>query len=361
MKKMIDESVLMQEERISLTLRKLYSSYGYGCFKMSKFEEYDLYSKNKNFLLSDRVIAFTDTNGKMMALKPDVTLSIAKNAKIRKGNVLRLFYDENVYRVSDSVGRFKEINQVGLECIGDLDDYNFFEVLCLAALSLKKISRDAVLTISHLGIISAVLDDVNGDKAQLLLCISSKNKQGVEDFCRENGVSAADSEILTLLAESGKTLKEIGDKIKAVSKNGSVLAALSELERFSELCFQATGVTVKVDLSLVSDLNFYNGLIFNGFIKGVPSKVLSGGRYDKLMERLGKNCSAAGFAVYLDLLERYNAEQKTDADIVLLYDENCKIESVLQKVGELSGTGKRVVALETLPDGFTCEKIVRYN
>lgn len=358
---MIDDAILMQEEKISLTLRRLYSSYGYGCFKMSKFEEYDLYSENKNFLLSDRVIAFTDTNGKMLALKPDVTLSIAKNAKPIQGNVLRLFYDENVYRVSDSVGRFKEINQVGLECIGDLKDYNFFEVLCLSALSLKKISPNCVLTISHLGILSAVLDNISTDRSQLLLSISQKNKQGVEEFCRQNGVSENDTRILTLLVDAGKSLKEIGEELKLIAKNESVLSAFNELERFSTLCQSATGVTVKVDLSLVSDINFYNGLIFNGFIKGVPSKVLSGGRYDKLMEKLGKKCSAIGFAVYLDLLERFNAEQKTDADTVLLYDSDCPIQSVFEKVAKLSDSGKRVIALTELPEGFTSKEVIRFN
>ncbi|MBO5926630.1 MAG: hypothetical protein J6Q38_03630, partial [Clostridia bacterium] len=65
--------VLSQEEYISLTLRSLYSGMGYQKYRMSKFEEYDLYVKNKDFLVSDSVITFTDTNGKLLALKPDVT------------------------------------------------------------------------------------------------------------------------------------------------------------------------------------------------------------------------------------------------------------------------------------------------
>ena len=67
------------EEKVIFALRELYSKYGYAQFKMSKFEEYDLYVKNKDFLVSDSVITFNDTNGKLLALKPDVTLSIIKN------------------------------------------------------------------------------------------------------------------------------------------------------------------------------------------------------------------------------------------------------------------------------------------
>ena len=71
------------QEKVMFGLRSLYRSYGYTQYKMSKFEEYDLYAKNKDFLISDGVITFTDTNGKLMALKPDVTLSIIKNKRVR--------------------------------------------------------------------------------------------------------------------------------------------------------------------------------------------------------------------------------------------------------------------------------------
>ena len=75
----IEDSILKSEEKVIMRLRNIYRMHGYSCFKMSKFEEYDLYGQNKDFLVSDSVITFNDTNGKLMALKPDVTLSIVKN------------------------------------------------------------------------------------------------------------------------------------------------------------------------------------------------------------------------------------------------------------------------------------------
>ena len=84
------------QEKVIFSLRALYLKYGYGQYKMSKFEEYDLYAKNKDFLISDSVITFTDTNGKLMALKPDVTLSIIKNLNNQTGQLHKLFYNENV-------------------------------------------------------------------------------------------------------------------------------------------------------------------------------------------------------------------------------------------------------------------------
>ena len=176
---------MKSEERISLLLRGLYEQYGYAQYKMSKFEEYDLYVSNKDFLISDSVITFTDTNGKLMALKPDMTLSIVKNTKDASGTLSKVYYDENVYRVSKGTHSFKEIKQVGLECIGDVDAYSLYEVLMLAAESLQSISNECVLDISHLGILSGVLESLGVSESvqnDLFRCMGEKNPHELTAF-----------------------------------------------------------------------------------------------------------------------------------------------------------------------------------
>ena len=96
----VDSGILDNTQKNMLALVNLFARYGYAQYKMSKFEAYDLYSKNKGFLVNDSVITFTDTNGKLMALKPDVTLSIVKNADKALKSVEKLYYNESVYRVS---------------------------------------------------------------------------------------------------------------------------------------------------------------------------------------------------------------------------------------------------------------------
>ena len=158
---MLNEAIVKNEEKAVFALRGLYKQYGYLPFKMSKFEEYDLYVQNKDFLVSDSVITFTDRSGKLLALKPDVTLSIIKNTRDEKGVKQKVYYDENVYRVSGSTHEYKEIMQAGLECIGDIDAYDVFEVIYLAAKSLATISSDFVLDLSHMGIFAALLDETS--------------------------------------------------------------------------------------------------------------------------------------------------------------------------------------------------------
>ncbi len=144
------ESVLNKRERITLSLRALYVRSGYATYRMSKFEEYDLYAGNKDFLVSDRVITFTDMNGKLMALKPDVTLSIIKNSPDEPEKTRRVCYDENVYRVSKGADGYREIPQAGVECFGRIGEDEAFEVLSLAVKSLRLFSKDGVLALSDL-------------------------------------------------------------------------------------------------------------------------------------------------------------------------------------------------------------------
>ena len=72
---------LKPAERAVFELRGLYRIYGYLHYKVSKFEEYDLYMRNKSFLADENILTFTDTDGRLMALKPDITLSIINNSK----------------------------------------------------------------------------------------------------------------------------------------------------------------------------------------------------------------------------------------------------------------------------------------
>ena len=136
--------MLKNDEKIVFGLRELYAEFGYSQYKMNKFEEYDLYVRNKNFLISDHIITFTDTGGKLMALKPDVTLSIVKNTKDEPEGLKKVYYNENVYRVTGKTGSYREILQTGLECIGEVDRYCLFEVLTLAVKSLAALSEEYV-------------------------------------------------------------------------------------------------------------------------------------------------------------------------------------------------------------------------
>ena len=187
----------ISEDQALLALSGLYESYGYTRFKMSRFEEYDLYVRNKDFLVSDQVITFTDRTGRLLALKPDVTLSIIKNGSTE--GVRKVYYNENVYRVAPGSESFQEITQVGLECVGQIGDYEIAETVVLAVKSLSLLGRPFALELSHMGLVSAVLDGAGipqKEKKNALRCIQHKSSHELQLLCGTCGADNAHVQLL---------------------------------------------------------------------------------------------------------------------------------------------------------------------
>ena len=348
------------EERIVLALRELYRRFGYQQFKMRKFEEYDLYARNKDFLVSDNIITFTDLNGKLMALKPDVTLSIVRSGRDAEG-VQKVYYNENVYRVSAASRGFREILQTGVECIGDVDDCCIAETLLLAVESLLAISPESVLDVSHLDVVSELVDALGADAAErreILKCIGEKNLHGLDALCRDIGADPSAIERLKTLVQTSGSPETVLPALRAL---GCAPAAVEQLASLSD-CLTAMGLGqhLRIDFSVVNDMNYYNGVVFKGFVSGVPTGVLSGGQYDKLMQKMHRRARAIGFAVYLDVLERFSGEtERFDVDTVLLYDETASPAALLRAVQALSADGASVTAQRTKPAKLRWRRLAR--
>ena len=308
----IDMNVLDPLEKLTYALRTLYMGAGYARYRMGKFEEYDFYSRNKDFLISDSMITFVDTNGRLMALKPDVTLAIVKNLRDDPETLQKLCYDENVYRVSRNTGSFMEIPQTGLECVGRVDMACVGEVLSLAAESLKVCSGDYVLEVSHLDILGAFLDAAADDedlKTALLKPVSEKNLHGLAALCRENGVQADRCDRLCRLLGISGPWKETLPDLEALCEPLGLEKELAGLRTALSVFHGADADRVILDFSAVSNMIYYNGVVFRGFLSSLPGSVLSGGQYDKLMRRLHRRSGAVGFAVYLDQIRRLEAAE----------------------------------------------------
>ena len=353
---------MRQEQQAMLDLCELYGKFGYTQYKMSKFEEYDLYVRNKSFLISDSVITFTDTNGKLMALKPDVTLSIVKNSLDIPGYVQKLYYDEHVYRISDKTSAYKEIPQVGLECLGDIDDYSIAEVLSLAAQSLSTFDENYILDISNLDILSLVLDRIGiseSGRRELIKCISKKDIHDAERICREEGI---DTEKASLLSRLEACSGEVDAALKGLDSLFDDAEWTAMVKRFGEILALLPKKNVRIDFSVINDMNYYNGIVFQGFVPSIPTDVLSGGQYDNLMARMEKKSGAIGFALYLDRLEALVSPRKEyDVDALLLYGEDDSPAAILAAVQELSRQGLTVLAQKSVPEKLTWRQLIKLS
>lgn len=331
-------------ESILYSLRSLYGQYGYSRYKMNKFEEYDLYARHKDFLVSDSVITFTDGSGKLLALKPDVTLSIVKNTRDGDG-LKKLYYNENVYRVDRGSRNFRELMQVGLECIGEIDAYRIYEVMRLASESLDVISPSNVLAVSHLGVLSEVLrycGITDSEKPTVLHCIGEKNLHELAPVFARIGdeKSAVLRSLVKVNGAVADVLEDVTKKLTGVVSEktlGDFRAVLSSLEDNRK---------ITLDFSVTGDIHYYNGFVFRGFVEGIPSSVLSGGQYDSLMKKMGRTSGAVGFAVYLDTLDMFfGVKREYDADVLLVYPDGAAPKKVSAAVEKIRTGGESVTAI----------------
>ena len=304
-------------------LEELCRKFGYAPYKMSRFEEYELYVRNKDFLQSDRVITFSGPDGRLLAMKPDVTLSIVKNAPEGEGRLQKVHYRENVYRQDDDAGSFREILQAGIECVGDVGGYEVAEVMYLASRTLASLGEGTILSLSHVGLIRQALDASGLPqqvRRQALDCLGQKRAQELRNLCRQH--DADESLLLTLLgARNLEDLEPLAD-----------CEALTELRQIMSLL---NPEQVRLDFSLGNDMKYYSGLVFKGFVRGVPTSILSGGQYDRLLTHMGKKARAIGFAVYLDRLPE--EEGGWDVDTLLLTGD-ASADQILAAAESLSGS-----------------------
>ncbi len=309
---LFDYNMLDDSEKLIYALRALYRQAGYTQYHMSKFEEYDLYVRNKDFLVSENIITFTDTNGKLIALKPDVTLSIIKNNIDEPDRLKKLCYNENVYRVSSGSGCFSEIPQSGVECIGCVDDQCIADVISLALSSLALAGQNFVLELSFLDILAKSIDRMSDDKTirkQVVGYVSEKNTHDLEKLCGNNPLNDKYCKLVEKLTDIYGTPREVMPALKEICDEGGLNKEYQKLESvLSLLRGNKYEDAIRIDFSLTDNINYYNGFIFKGFVEGVPDHVLSGGQYDSLMRRMNKDSSGIGFAVYIENLEDITIE-----------------------------------------------------
>ena len=315
---------LQPKERASFALRALYEAAGCRKYHMGRFEEYGLYQENRSFLSSEQVITFTDLDGRLLALKPDVTLSIAKTAQPAPGETLRYYYHENVYRPSAESHTFKEISQMGLEMLGAVGEAQVQQAVCLAARSLDALGAEWVLEVSHMGYLFGLLDALgvpDAARAKLLEKLREKNAHELRAAAGAAGLADAAADILCSVLSLCGSYADTLAKAAALCRNDAMRAAVAELEALAVPLEKAGGV-IRLDMTLAGEMEYYNGLVFQGYLKALPRPLLKGGRYDLLMQKFTPGAGAIGFAVYLDELDRLSAPlppvQKNSTDRVML-------------------------------------------
>ena len=345
------QQILTAQERSAFALRSLYRRYGYAPYKMNRFEAYDLYVQNKDFLVSDQIITFSDRQGKLLAMKPDVTLSIVKNAPQTPGVVQKVYYNENVYR------DFREIMQTGLECVGDLGGYEIAEVVLLAAMSMAALGGRWILNLSHMGLVCSVLEGLSPqNRLEAQQCLRQKNLHGLRQLCADNPQTLEKLEMLVCTRGGREALDALAPMMTAPAEQ----SALQELRLLLDILDSACCAEgVGLDFSVGSSLSYYSGVVFSGYLEGVPSPVLSGGQYDRLPEKMGRKAKAIGFAVYLDLLPNPDGAG-ISVDTLILHDPDADPAKLMAAAEEAAKSGS-VLVTRQIPPGCCPGTMIRFG
>ncbi|WP_123054021.1 ATP phosphoribosyltransferase regulatory subunit [Clostridium sp. JN-1] len=292
-------------------LRKTYVESGFMELKSPTLEFYDVFNIENTTLPQEKMYKLFDNQGRILVLKPDMTIPIARIAAAKLNEAphpLKLCYTSNIYRVNESLhGNNNEITQSGIEIIGVKSLKADVEAIIIGIRSLLNCGlKDFKIELGQAEFFKAVIEETNLEdekKEKLRKSIESKNFTTLSELLEVERKNI-DGKVLNVLREMPGLFGgiEILDKAEKLTlDNEMAQAALNSIRKVYAV-IESIGLSsyLSIDLGMVQDLNYYTGIIFRGYTHGVGGNILTGGRYDNLITQFGDNEPATGFAIDVD-------------------------------------------------------------
>ena len=356
-----------KKNALSAKLDRILKLYGYKDIQTPTFEFFDIFNRERGSVPSRNMYKFIDRDGSTLVLRPDITPSIARAvAKYFKEETipLRFSYCGNTFINNSSLqGKMKETTQLGAELIGDRDIEGDAEVVALAIhLLLESGLTDFQLDIGHVGLFKALVAEAGMDEetvSQLRVLIESKNYFGVEALVEKLTLSDETAKLLLKLPElfgSGDIIAEA----RSMTCNAEALKALDEIEKLCQLIAEyGFEKYITIDLGMLTEYDYYTGMIFRGYTYGTGDAVVKGGRYDHLIGQFGKDAASVGFAVVLDELMLALSRQKIAVPVeegptLVLYDSFVRDQAIEASIQIRRDGGKAALMrrIESYPLSF---------
>ena len=335
-------------------INNIFNLYGFHNVQTPTFEFFDIFNKERGSVPSKNLYKFFDREGNTLVLRPDLTPSIARIAAKNYMDVnvpIKICYNANTYiNNSELQGKLKEITQLGCELIGDDSVEADAEMVALVVNSLKSAGFDKFLVeIGQVDCYKGLLEECGFEddvEEELRVRIENKNFFGVEELLDSKDITSnVKDTFLKLPSLFGSS--DVLDKAKELATNEKSLKAIEKLEEvYSILVDYGVADYISFDLGMLSNFNYYTGIIFKAYTYGTGDAIVAGGRYDKLLSQFGKDSAAIGFAVYMDQLLMAMSSQKMEGDTdyayeVLIYDTE------LRKTALQLATGLREKGIKT--------------
>lgn len=310
----------------------IFEKWGYNEVSTPTVEYYDTFNHKTQSLKEEEMYKFFDNKGRILVLRPDMTVPVARmiNTKLKDMEFpLKLFYSANVFRAHESLGgKRNEYLDCGIELIGADGECVDLEVLVTALEVLKSldIKEEFKLEIGNVNILRSALDEMNlceEDRNNVIELINKKSLINLTEYLEKLDINNNHKSFLAKLPWLFGGYEMIS-KAKEVAFNKEIEINILYLEEMF-LSLRSLGYEkyISVDMSMVPRVNYYSGIIFKGYLNGVGSTVLRGGRYNELLESFGRNTPAIGFSVDLNLLiYRCNYEEEYEVNKIVLRKNN---------------------------------------
>jgi ATP phosphoribosyltransferase regulatory subunit len=288
-------------------LRKEIENYlyeeGYLNIEPSIFEGYDEFTGINSRINRKLTVKLLDNNSEILILAPDITTGIVNKFLPRweYGKKLKIFYYGKTYK-HNGIG-IKENREMGVEIIGEKNQNTDQYILSTAKQIISRYSNDFLLEIGNSKFLKGIMQSCSFNKEEydnVMNLLYSKNRQDLKDYLSNLPFKNAMSTLLNILDLEG-TFDEIKEQVEGLYLNELMQQGVEELSKIDNYMKNITD-KVTYDLSMVSELSYYDGIIFRGYIKGSNKEIIKGGRYDSFTEQYGYKIPAIGFTVELDEL-----------------------------------------------------------
>lgn len=352
-----------RKNRLSERMKSVLKSYGYRDIQTPTFEFFDIFNQDKGSLPSNQMYKFFDREGNTLVLRPDITPSIARAVSkyFHEENFsMRFSYTGNIFINNSSLqGRMKESTQMGAELIGDQSIDADAEMIALAVrLLLAAGLTEFQIDVGHVGFFKGLIEEcgMNEETEQTLReLIENKNYFGVEAMTDNPALIR-----LPKLFGSQEILKEA----KRLTSNMKALSAITRLERLYEILgIYGLQKYVTFDLGMLTQYDYYTGVIFRGYTYGTGDAVVKGGRYDTLLQKFGKDAASVGLAVVVDellnALSRQKVEMEEDASVTMVLYGDSVFPEAFKKAEALRETGV-CVQMNHMETGIGLEAYMDY-
>lgn len=339
-------------QRLRATLTRLFETGGYSPVRTATLEYYDTYARIGNAVPQERMFKLSDTDGKLLVLRPDVTLAISRLAatKLPAGGA-RLYYFADKWDLREAGGIWgREVYQAGVERLGEEGAFSDAQTIAFAIECLKAVGLEHfVVDIGHVGFFKGLLQECglnDAEAEEVRAYINGKDSFGAERALHKAGAAAdAVNAVLTLPTLFGGA--EVLERAEGVSHTAAARSALAHLkEIYALLADMGYAEYLRFDLGAVKSLSYYSGVIFSGLTEKLGAPVLSGGRYDRLADDFGKDIPAVGFALglkrILTALERQGSLPAPQGVEITIVCERGAEGRAYREYQKLTAAGKRV-------------------